>query len=42
MIFFDLIRREVDLSEKDVIVENRKKRIYGYPQDWSPTKLINY
>jgi hypothetical protein len=39
---FDLIGREVDLSEKDAVTRNGKKKMYVYPQEWSPMKLINY
>jgi hypothetical protein len=38
--FFDEIGLET--SEIDVVKLNRLKKLYGYPDDWDPDRLINY
>jgi hypothetical protein len=38
--FFDLIG--MDMDEIEAEEHNRKKKLYGYPNHWSPDRIVSY
>jgi hypothetical protein len=42
VVFFDLIGCEIDPSDKSVCLNNNKKKMHGFPQNWSTLRLVNY
>jgi hypothetical protein len=38
--FFDLVGLEY--ADIEVEVLNRKKKLYGFPDSWTPSKIVNY